>query len=186
MEKTDRIWTIPNLLSFLRLVFLAPILYFLFRGERIPALVFIFLGFSSDFVDGWIARRFNQSSDLGRMMDPAVDKLNILSVGLLLVLSPHYRFPLWYFLFLAARESAVLVCGIWIVRKRKIVLEANRPGKLSAFFTGVCILLYILGWQPFALIVLGIAFILALVSTWTYLRTFLKQIRADGPLPPGS
>jgi len=177
MEKTDRIWTLPNLLTFLRLLFLAPILLFLAKGQRLPAVGFIFLGITSDFFDGIIARRFNQSSDLGRMMDPLVDKLNILAVGLLMILSPLYRFPLWYFLFLVVRELAVLVCGLLVARKRKIVLEANKPGKRSAFFTGVCVLLYILGWEPYTWISLWIAFGLALYSTWTYLKVFLKQVK---------
>jgi len=177
MEKSNRIWTLPNLLTFLRFLFLAPILLFLYKGQRLPAVGFIFLGFMSDFLDGIIARRFNQSSELGRMMDPLVDKLNILGVGLLMILSPYYRFPLWYFLFLVVRELAVLVCGLLVVRKRKIVLEANKPGKRSAFFTGVCVLLYILGWEPYTWISLWIAFGLALYSTWTYLQVFLKQVK---------
>jgi cardiolipin synthase (CMP-forming) len=177
MEKKDRIWTIPNALTFLRLALLVPILIFLSRGQRLPAVALILLGLASDFLDGVIARRFDQSSDLGRLMDPVVDKVNILAVGLLMILSPRYNFPLWYFLFLLVRELAVLLCGLIVVRKRKIVLESNRPGKNSAFFTGVCVFLYILGWEPFALISLWIAFGLALYSTWTYLQVFLKQVR---------
>jgi cardiolipin synthase (CMP-forming) len=177
MEKKSRIWTVPNMLSFFRLACLVPILIFLTGGQRISALVFIFLGFASDFLDGWIARRFDQGSDLGRMMDPLIDKLNILSVGLLLVLSPLYHFPLWYFLFLVLRELSVLIGGLTVIRKQKIVLEANIAGKRSAFFTGVCILLYILGWQPYASIMLWIAFVLALYSTYTYLVVFLKQVK---------
>jgi cardiolipin synthase len=180
MAKTDRIWTIPNLLTFLRLLFLAPILLFLAKGQRLPAVAFIFLGIATDFVDGYVARRFNQSSDLGRLMDPVVDKVNTISAGLLMILSPLYRFPLWYFLFLVGRELAVLICGFIVVRKRKIVLESNKPGKWSAFFTGVCVLLYILGWEPFTWISLWFAFGLALYSTWTYLQIFLKQVKQAG------
>ncbi len=184
MEKAKRIWTIPNLLTVLRLVFLIPILVFLSRGQRLPAVAFIGLGVASDFLDGIIARRFDQSSDLGRLMDPVVDKVNTLSVGLLMILSPLYRFPVWYFLFLVVRELAVLIGGFWVVRRRKIVLESNKPGKWSAFFTGVCVLLYILGWEPFTWISLWFAFGLALYSTWTYFQIFLKQVRDAVPADP--
>jgi cardiolipin synthase (CMP-forming) len=177
MEKKDRIWTIPNALTLLRLALLIPIMMFLSRGQRLPAVALIFLGLASDFLDGIIARRFDQGSDLGRLMDPVVDKINILAVGLLMILSPIYRFPLWYFIFLLVRELAVLLCGLIVVRRRKIVLESNKPGKRSAFFTGVCVFLYILGWEPFTWISLWIAFGLALYSTWTYLQVFLKQVR---------
>ncbi len=177
MDKKDRILTIPNALTLIRLALLIPILMFLSRGQRLPAAALIALGVASDFLDGIIARRFDQGSDLGRLMDPVVDKVNTLAVGLLLILSPLYRFPLWYFIFLAVRELAVLVCGLIVVRKRKIVLESNRPGKNSAFFTGVCVLLYIFGWEPFTWISLWIAFGLALYSTGTYLQIFLKQVK---------
>jgi cardiolipin synthase (CMP-forming) len=177
MEKKDRIWTIPNALTLLRLALLVPILMFLSKGQRLPAVALIALGVASDFLDGIIARRFDQGSDLGRLLDPVVDKVNILAVGLLMILSPLYHFPLWYFIFLLVRELAVLLCGLIVVRRRKIVLESNRPGKNSAFFTGVCVLLYILGWEPFTWISLWIAFGLALYSTWTYLQIFLRQVR---------
>jgi len=184
MDKSKRIWTVPNGLTLMRLLFLVPILVFLHRGQRLPAVAFIFLGLASDFLDGIIARRFNQSSDLGRLMDPVVDKVNILAVGLLMILSPVYHFPLWYFLFLVIRELAVLICGFFVVRKRKIVLEANKPGKRSAFFTGVCVFLYILGWEPFTRISLWIAFGLALYSTWTYFQIFMKQVKGTVPADP--
>jgi CDP-diacylglycerol--glycerol-3-phosphate 3-phosphatidyltransferase len=177
MEKKDRIFTIPNALTVFRLALLVPILMLLSRGQRFPAVAFIALGVASDFLDWFIARRFDQGSDLGRLMDPVVDKVNILSVGLLMILSPLYHFPLWYFIFLAVRELAVLLCGLIVVRKRKIVLESNKPGKWSAFFTGICVLLYIFGWEPFTWISLWFALGLALYSTWTYLQIFLKQVK---------
>jgi len=185
MENDKRIWTVPNFLSFLRLVFLVPILLYMARGQKVHALAFIFLGFSTDFIDGWIARRFNQRSDLGRMMDPVIDKLNILGASLLMVLSPLYRFPLWFFLFLVGRELAVVVFGLWLVRRRKIVPEANKPGKRSAFFTGVSVLLYILDYQPWAAVAMWIAFVLALYSTGTYLQVF-RKVATGRPAPPSS
>jgi CDP-diacylglycerol--glycerol-3-phosphate 3-phosphatidyltransferase len=170
-----RIWTVPNVLTVFRLACLFPILVFLSRGERWPAVAFSVLGVAFDFLDGIIARRFHQASDLGRMLDPFVDKVNVLSVGLFMVLSPLYDFPAWYFVFLAARELGVLAGGLWLVRRRRKVPEANVPGKRSAFFTGMCILLYMLGWQPYAKISLWFAFGLALYSTAMYGRVFLDS-----------
>jgi CDP-diacylglycerol---glycerol-3-phosphate 3-phosphatidyltransferase len=187
MENGKRIWTVPNGLSLMRLLFLIPILLFMSRGKRISALVFILLGVATDFVDGWVARRFHQTSDLGRMMDPLIDKVNVLSAGLLMLMLPGlYRFPLWYFLFLAVRELAVLVFGLRVVRRKGIVLEANRAGKNSAFFTGVCVLLFILDWMPWAVFAMWFAFGLALYSTWTYWRAFRAAVRGRSPETGGA
>jgi CDP-diacylglycerol--glycerol-3-phosphate 3-phosphatidyltransferase len=183
MENSRRIWTVPNGLSLCRLLFLIPILLFMAEGKRVSALVFILLGVATDFIDGWVARRFHQTSDLGRMMDPIIDKVNVLSAGLLMLLSPLYRFPLWYFVFLVVRELSVLAFGLWVVRKKGIVLEANRAGKNSAFFTGVCVLLFILDWRPWANVAMWIALGLALYSTGTYWRAFRAAVRARSAAP---
>jgi cardiolipin synthase (CMP-forming) len=187
MENGKRIWTVPNGLSLMRLLFLIPILVFMSQGRRYAALVFILLGVATDFIDGWVARRFGQTSDLGRMMDPLIDKVNVLSAGLLMLLLPSlYRFPLWFFAFLVVRELCVLVFGLWVVRKRGIVLEANRPGKNSAFFTGVCVVLFILDWRPWAYYALALALGLALYSTWTYWRAFRGASRGAAGRPGGT
>ncbi len=177
MENNRRIWTIPNGLSLLRLLFLIPILLLMAEGRRYAALVFILLGISTDFIDGWVARRFNQASDLGRMMDPLIDKANVLSVGLLMALSPLYRFPPGYLVFLVVRELSVLAFGLWAVRRKGVVLEANRPGKNSAFFTGVSVVLFILGWQPWANLSMALAIGLTLYSTWVYWQSFRAAVR---------
>jgi CDP-diacylglycerol--glycerol-3-phosphate 3-phosphatidyltransferase len=178
MENGKRIWTIPNALSLLRLLFLVPILLYMAEGRRFAALVFIVLGVATDFIDGWVARRFHQTSDLGRMLDPFIDKVNVLSAGLLMVLSPLYRFPLWYFVFLVVRELSVLIFGLWAVRRKGVVLEANRAGKNSAFFTGISVVLFILGWRPWAELMMAFSIGLTLYSTWTYWRTFRAGVRS--------
>jgi len=74
-----------------------------------------------------------------------------------MILSPLYRFP-YGTSFSSRAELAVLICGLLVVRKRTFVLEANKPGKRSAFATGVCVFLYILAWEPFTWMSLWIAF----------------------------
>lgn len=177
MEKSRRIWTIPNGLSLVRLLLLIPILFALAGGRRTEAVAFAALSVATDFIDGWVARRFNQASDLGRMMDPFIDKVSVLSAALLMALSPIYRFPLWYLGFLVIRELSVLAFGLWAVRRKGVVLEANRPGKNSAFFTGVSVVLFILGWQPWANLAMALAVGLTLYSTWVYWQSFRAAVR---------
>lgn len=175
----ERIVTIPNVLSFLRFLSFFPLFYFLARKNRELALVFILFGFLSDFLDGWIARRFHQTSDLGRVMDPLIDKLHILGVSTLLVVSPHYAFPFWYYLFLVIRESLVALGGLVLIKKKHITPESNIPGKRSAFLTGICIFFYIMEWYPYAQILLWTAFLLSLYSSWIYLKMFRKLMKGS-------
>ncbi len=71
----DRVWTVPNLLSAARLVLAIVLFVAIERSAWWPALVLFVIAASTDWVDGWWARRFGQVSRLGRIFDPLVDKV---------------------------------------------------------------------------------------------------------------
>ena len=80
----DNVWTIPNLLSALRII-MVPIIAVLFlKGETVWAVVVLALSGHSDFFDGKIARRFNQISALGKILDPIADKLTQITLAVVL------------------------------------------------------------------------------------------------------
>ncbi|MCK5146629.1 CDP-alcohol phosphatidyltransferase family protein [bacterium] len=176
-----RVWTVPNVLSVLRLVLLYPIFYYLIHQRPWIAVAFMFAGVMSDMLDGYIARRFNQQSDLGRILDPLIDKINVIAVAGYLTLSAHYNFPLWMFIFLILRELIVIVGGMAVMRGQKIVMESTVPGKRSAFFTGLSLPLYAVNLQPWALIVLLFGLILTIYSTSIYYQRYRKHLRQAAP-----
>lgn len=173
-----KICTVPNVLTAARLVFLIPIVHHIIHLNKWQALIWILISIATDNLDGFIARRFHQQSDLGRILDPVADKVNILVVVTVLTFSPHYGFPMWYFVFAVVREALVLLGGWMIIRKRDVVLEANRAGKWSAFVTGCMILCFVMRWQPFGWVLLWIGLILTLFSTWMYAGRYRKAVRA--------
>src|SRR3954454_891691 len=74
----DRVWTIPNMISFARLLGVPVFLYlFLGTSHTVAAVVVLAVGGSSDWVDGYLARRLHQESRLGELMDPLADRLYI-------------------------------------------------------------------------------------------------------------
>ncbi|HOA34462.1 MAG TPA: CDP-alcohol phosphatidyltransferase family protein, partial [Clostridiales bacterium] len=78
------IWTVPNILTMIRII-LVPIFAVLFlKGSYIPALVVLLLSGLTDFFDGKIARRFNQISELGKILDPIADKFTQITIAVLL------------------------------------------------------------------------------------------------------
>ncbi len=176
MRKKHEIWNIPNAMSFMRLVLLIPILFFMIKGMRYWALSLIILGVATDLLDGVIARRLNQCSDLGRAMDPVIDKINVLAVSLYMVISPEYHFPPWYFVLILMRELLLMIGGLTVIGKKRIVMESNKPGKRSAFVNGLVVLCFIMDWQPLGWILLGFGLALMFYSTFIYLHLFLNQI----------
>jgi len=80
----SRIWTIPNLLSMLRLALVPPFLMLIVVGDYVAALVVLVVASFTDLLDGYLARRLHQVTRLGQLLDPAADRLYIFAalVGL--------------------------------------------------------------------------------------------------------
>lgn len=72
---TNRVLTVPNLLTFSRIAVTPAMGYFIWNGMNTPALMCFAYAAATDFVDGWIARTFNQNSDVGALIDPIADKI---------------------------------------------------------------------------------------------------------------
>lgn len=107
----DRLLTAPNLITLVRLLCLPLYLWLLFgRENRIAAAVLLAALGATDWVDGYVARRFNQVSNFGKMFDPSVDRL-LLIVGIGAIMID--RLPIPYFAVFA-----------WIVIVREVVLSA--------------------------------------------------------------
>jgi CDP-diacylglycerol--glycerol-3-phosphate 3-phosphatidyltransferase len=182
MDKKNRIMTVPNLLSLFRLFLIIPIIICLSHEEKIAALLLMVLGVATDSLDGYIARRWNQCSDIGRIADPVIDKISVLSVVLYMIMTPgKYYFPLWYFLFLLCRELLFMVSGLFLLRKNSMVIEARKPGKRSAFANSIVVILFMLNLKPYSQIVLYIALVWTVYSTYDYFKLYfpdLKQTRS--------
>lgn len=127
----DRAWTLPNVISGLRLL-LAPVFAVLIFTERdVAALVVLVVAGASDWVDGVIARRFNQMSRLGQLLDPAADRLYIFVS--LVGLAWRELVPWWLVLIIAARD--VLLAGTMPILNRHGYgpLPVHLAGKAGTF-----------------------------------------------------
>ncbi|GAA2333254.1 CDP-diacylglycerol--glycerol-3-phosphate 3-phosphatidyltransferase [Streptomyces caniferus] len=135
--QTDRVLTIPNILSMARLVgvpvFLWLILWPEFGGPNADlwALVILALSGVSDYLDGKLARSWNQISSLGRILDPAADRLYILST--LVGLTWREILPLWLTAALLARELMLLVAVGFLGRHGYGPPQVNFLGKAATF-----------------------------------------------------
>ena len=133
----SRVWTIPNLISLVRLL-CAPVVWWLLFAADEPWAAAILLGAlgASDWIDGWIARRFDQGSELGKILDPTADRILLLSGVLALLIDGSV--PAWYGVLVLAREIliAVVTVVLAVAGARRIdVLWAGKAGTLAVMFS---------------------------------------------------
>lgn len=102
------VWTLPNLISFVRLLGVPLFLYlFLVVSADVAAVVVLAVGGTTDWVDGWVARRLRQVSRLGELLDPFADRLYILAT--LLAFTAREVVPWQFTAALLGRELLLLV-----------------------------------------------------------------------------
>jgi cardiolipin synthase len=128
---SSRIVTIPNILSLFRLLLIPVFLGFLVLGQLGWALLVIAVSAITDFVDGYIARHFNQISRLGQLLDPAADRLFILAT--LLGLGWVGVLPWWLVAIIVARDVLLLVLGVVLANHRFGPLPVHHLGKMGTF-----------------------------------------------------
>ena len=108
----DRVWTLPNLFTLLRLLCLPLFLYLLFGVENRVAAAILLGGLgATDWVDGYLARRLDQASEFGRIFDPTVDR--ILFIVALTAIVIDGSIPVWFAVAVLARE--ILVGAMMVV-----------------------------------------------------------------------
>lgn len=128
---SSRIVTIPNILSLLRLLLIPVFLVLLVFGQFGWALLLIAVSAITDFVDGYVARHFNQVSRLGQLLDPAVDRLFILST--LVGLGYVDVLPWWLVAVIIGRDVLLLILGVVLANHRFGPLPVHHLGKMGTF-----------------------------------------------------
>jgi cardiolipin synthase (CMP-forming) len=91
----------------------------------------------SDLLDGYLARRLNQVSELGKIIDPVADKLAIVTIAIMMFI--YGLIPLWFIIIVVLRDVLILFFGLILKRKKKIVLMSNYPGKIAVFTIGLAL-----------------------------------------------
>ena len=128
----DTIFTVPNLISFIRLCMAPVYLLLLSRGENAAAAILFGIAASTDFVDGQIARRTHTVSKLGQLLDPAVDRVLMITAvfGLMLV----GRLPVWIVVVVLLRDLLLLIGGAFLLQRYNVRVAVIYPGKFATTF----------------------------------------------------
>ncbi|ROL57449.1 CDP-alcohol phosphatidyltransferase family protein [Bacteroidetes/Chlorobi group bacterium Naka2016] len=137
--------TIPNILSAIRLVLAFVIGYLLFNNEKVVAIILILIAWVTDLLDGYLARKTNKISELGKILDPLADKLLVLIIVISLV--SNHTIAISTASFVIGRDLIILIAGLNAAKRYKFVIPSNIIGKVSAFLIGFSIFL-ILVFSP--------------------------------------
>ena len=164
---------LPNKLTLLR-IFMIPVFVAVFYITAIPgnyviSAVIFALASATDFLDGYIARKYNMVTDFGKFLDPIADKVLVSTALILLMVG----LP-WYSAIMVALIMAreLLISGFRLVAAGKgLVIAADKSGKIKTFFTDVTIVVILIAFQVGAywlyvtgIVMLGISTLLTIVS----------------------
>ena len=143
-QVTNRVFTLANAISFIRLLMVPAYLVLLLHGYDVLATALFAAAALTDFIDGQVARRTHSVSKLGQLLDPAVDRILMITgvLGVFLV----GRIPLWIIVVVLARDLLMLIGGGILLTKYKIRIPVIYPGKVATTLLFVGFAGLLLNW----------------------------------------
>ena len=177
---------VPNALSVLRLLLIAPFVYF-YLADRIElAVAALVVSGLSDLFDGMIARRFNQVTVLGQMLDPLADKVTQGSVALCMAITNPILFPV--LIIFMVKELSMIIAGCVLLKKKKRPCSAKWYGKVATaiFYITFFLIVALHGIWGYESNVLSIALLsvtaaMMIYALIRYFLIFLQILRSDDP-----
>lgn len=184
MDRKKTIWTIPNILSMVRILLIPVIVWlYVYKESYVWAGGLLLVSGATDVVDGFIARKFNMISDLGKVLDPIADKL---TQGVMLICLLR-RFPLMALplAMMVLKETFMSVTGLQVIRRTGKVISADWHGKVTTVLLYATMLLHIV-WgdipETQSALFIGAAMVMIAISFFLYGRdniNALKQAKAE-------
>jgi len=174
---------LPNILTGIRLLLIVAFVWLFQNDYVLEALVLFVIAFLTDLLDGYLARRNNWVSDVGKVLDPLADKLMLLSA--LTCFTLRHWIPVWLLIAVAGKEFLMILGGA-VLYRRRVVVSADWYGKAAAgvFNAGVVATLlrhFVPGLRYVDLVLFGLGIVLMLIALVHYAKKqfFPKQKEDD-------
>ncbi|MGH2529089.1 MAG: CDP-alcohol phosphatidyltransferase family protein [Actinomycetota bacterium] len=172
--------TIPNALSLARVLSIPAFVWLIVdRDTTFAGLVLFVVVISTDWVDGYVARRTGRVSELGMVLDPTADRLAMAAALVALVVRD--AFPLWAALLILVRDGLVLLAGL-VLLTRRVRIDVRLVGKLATF--GLMTAIVLIAWgalgyafAPAALALGWIAYVVAIVEYCVATVLYMGDLR---------
>ncbi len=177
-------FNIPNMLSFIRIIIIIPFIIYFLNDEYLSAALMLVISGLSDMFDGIIARKLNQITKLGKVLDPVADKLTLTAVVICMGIEFPEIVPLVIILIL--KDLSMLIAGSFLLKKEIEPPAAKWYGKLSTIFFYISVII-IVGLKAIwgitnptlSVVLLSITAILMFFALFKYFVIFLDLIRND-------
>lgn len=189
--------TIPNLISIIRIIMIPLFAVCFYKGQTIIAVVILALSGLSDLIDGKIARKYNQVSNLGKVLDPVADKLTVFAIAIMLYLkfsqseNEILKTFAWVFLVFVIKDLVMIVFGglMIAIGLKPCAAEIFGKAATTAFYI-VTVIIMALGPEVGALrsvfvlpdsimiILVSIAAIMTLLAFCSYLPDVFRQFKS--------
>lgn len=174
-----KIFTVPNILTFCRIVLIAPFLYFFITERYIEATAILVASGLSDCFDGFLARKLNQVSDLGKLLDPVADKLTLVAVAVCICIMFPIVIPLM--VILALKDLLMLCGGLYMIKKGIKPPAAKWYGKVGTivFYFSVCLIVFLKAFfqiesDVLTIVLMTLTAITMIFALVKYFQLFLK------------
>ena len=182
MNYKDKFKFIPNLLCIIRILLVFVFVYLSLNDMLYGALIVFLAAGATDVLDGFLARRNNWITELGKILDPFADKL--MQCTALVILSIRNILPIWFAIVFILKEVVTLGMGLFVIKRRSVVMVSKWYGKTAVclFYATVALsiilrdflagntILYVLMFIPAAIFAIG-----AFIAYFKYYYTSLKR-----------
>lgn len=164
---------LPNILSLIRIVLAFVFAIILFNSLKFLAAGIFLLAVATDALDGYLARKYKQTTLIGKILDPAADRLLMLLTFLVLLFK--YSFPLWLAVIAISYHILIIFGWIIIFQSKNIALPHTFWGKLNSFLQTVMVFAVIFNFYPYIFFIL-VVFSISIAFT-SYLIKALKILK---------
>ncbi|MFP4527621.1 MAG: CDP-alcohol phosphatidyltransferase family protein [Candidatus Kapaibacterium sp.] len=177
MKQLKKIWTASNLLSISRALLAIPFGIALWNEAIWWTLGIGFAAGLTDYLDGRFAREFDETTELGKILDPAADKIFIAVAVVILLLMG--RLPLWFVGLIVGRDLLIALGGLWALGKIKFTIPSNMFGKVTVNVISIVLIGIILDVGVFYTWGIYVSAAMVIVSFIIYLRRMMKMLSED-------
>lgn len=166
--------TVPNLISLIRLLAIPFLGYEIYQSKGFSTLSVVLFAviWATDFLDGYVARKFNQVSDIGKLLDPMVDK--VLHTVTAVMMTVVGRVPVWVMVTLVIKEILMVLSALYLL-SRRIIVSSRWYGKLATVLVALAFGIVFLLSPDYAWLS-GYIFIVPMVMLYFAMFAYLYRI----------
>ncbi len=185
--KSKELFTIPNLMTFIRILLITPFVQFFLNEDFKSAAIVLIISGLTDCFDGYIARKFNQVTELGKVLDPIADKLTLLAITICFAVYIPIMTP--FMIVLGLKDLLMLIAGITMIKKGVAPPAAKWYGKIGTilFYFSTILIVFLKAFFDYFSIALTcvlmsvtVAFMLfAFIKYSQIYRSIMKELKEE-------